>query len=85
MVYFLLSAKQFSLHVSMAHCQLTFDDVNSIMVDRSNTNLAAVICALLRSSFKSFCLSPVISQQFSHNAHNYMNGNEIWADGEVEK
>lgn len=31
------------------------------MVDRSNTNLAAVIWALLRSSFKSFCLSPVIS------------------------
>lgn len=39
----------------------TFDDVSNIMVDRSNTNLAAVICALLRSSFKSFCLSPVIS------------------------
>lgn len=40
---------------------LTFDDVSNIMVDRSKTNLAAVIWALLRSSFKSFCLSPVIS------------------------
>lgn len=39
----------------------TFEDVSNIMVDRSNTNLAAVICALLRSSFKSLCLSPVIS------------------------
>lgn len=33
------------------------------MVDRSRTNLAAVIWALLRSSFKSLCRSPVISYQ----------------------
>jgi Na+-transporting methylmalonyl-CoA/oxaloacetate decarboxylase gamma subunit len=40
---------------------LTFEDVSNIIVDLSSTNLAAVICALLRSSFKSFCRSPVIS------------------------
>lgn len=45
----------------MAQKTLTFDDVSNIIVDRSNTNRAAVICALLRSSFKSFCLSPVIT------------------------
>lgn len=45
---------------------ITFDEVSNIIVDRSNTNLAADIWARLLSSFRSLCLSPIISQ-FEYN------------------
>jgi len=51
-------------HFNYTHCRirfgvLTLDEVNSSMVDRSSTCRAAAIWDRRRSSFRSFCRSPV--------------------------
>lgn len=53
------SALQLRIVVYQWFGVLTLDEVNSSMVDRSSTCLAAAIWDLRRSSFRSFCRSPV--------------------------
>lgn len=56
----------------MTNYVFTLLDVSNIIVDLSSTCLAAAICALLLSSLRSFCLSPVRCASSTISAPNWL-------------